>query len=55
MLYGRVPYSGLNDYAILRNIKTTKPNYSDANISEEALDFIQRCLTPDPSKRITWK
>lgn len=55
MLYGRVPYKGVNDWEILKNIKTTKPDYSDVEISEEALDFIQKCLVANPSNRITWK
>jgi len=29
-------------------------DYSGAKISDHARDFIQRCLTIDPKKRITW-
>jgi len=55
MIYARVPYTGPNDYAILKKIKTTKPNYSDKNVSEEVIDFIKKCLVSDPSNRISWK
>lgn len=45
---------GLNDYDILKKIKNNRPDYSKVNISRNAKDFIDRCLTVDPKKRISW-
>ena len=38
---------GMNDYDILKKIKR-------GNISSNAKDFIDKCLTVDPKKRISW-
>ena len=43
------------DYDLLKKIKTTRPNFTGREISENARDFIDKCLTVDPSKRIDWK
>mgnify|MGYP003502299949 FL=1 len=45
---------GMNDYDILKKIKNNRPNYNKVNISSKAKDFIDRCLTLDPKKRINW-
>lgn len=45
---------GMNDFDILKKIKSTKPDFSKINISANAKDFIERCLTVDPKKRISW-
>jgi serine/threonine protein kinase len=55
MIYGEYPYIGHSDDDILIKIKEQRPNYSKVNISDNARDFIERCLTVDPDKRITWK
>jgi serine/threonine protein kinase len=44
----------MNDFEILKKIKTSRPDYSRVNISASARDFIDRCLTIDPKKRISW-
>lgn len=55
MLYGKYPFTGYSDDAILRKIKKTKPDFSGVNISANAKDFIEKCLTVDPQKRIPWQ
>lgn len=54
MLFGEYPYMGMNDYDILKKIKNNRPNFAKVNISRTAKDFIDRCLTVDPKKRISW-
>jgi len=46
---------GMNDYDILKKIKSTRPDYSKVQISDKARDFIDKCLTVDPRKRIRWQ
>ena len=55
MLYGKYPFMGFNDYDILKKIKNNRPDYSKVNISKDAKDFLDRCLTVDPKKRISWQ
>lgn len=55
MMYGKYPYMGMNDYDILKKIKNNRPDFSKVNISADARDFLDRCLTVDPKKRITWQ
>lgn len=45
---------GMNDYDILKKIKRDRPDFSRGNISSNAKDFIDKCLTVDPKKRISW-
>lgn len=45
---------GMNDYDILKKIKNNRPDYNKVNLSRDARDFIDRCLTIDPKKRISW-
>ena len=46
---------GINDYDILKKIKNSRPNYDSIQISANAKDFIDKCLTVDPQKRISWR
>lgn len=55
LLYGKYPYTGMNDFDILKKIKKNRPDFSKVNISVEARDFLDRCLTVDPRKRISWR
>lgn len=55
LLYGKYPFNGLSDFEILKRIETTRPDYSGVNITPKARDFIDRCLTDSPAKRITWR
>ena len=55
MLFGKYPYVARNDYDLLKKLKTTLPDYTGKKISPNAKDFIERCLTTDPAKRIDWK
>lgn len=45
---------GINDFDILKKIKSNRPDYSKVNLSKDAKDFIDRCLTVEPKKRISW-
>lgn len=45
---------GLNDYDILKKIKANKPDFSKVNLSKDAKNFIERCLTIEPRNRISW-
>lgn len=54
MIYGKYPYMGMNDYDILKKIKSKRPDFGGVQISNKAKDFIDRCLTVDPKKRIKW-
>ena len=45
----------MNDYDILKKIKNNRPDFSRVQISEKARDFIDKCLTVDPKKRIRWQ
>lgn len=54
MIYGKYPYNGTSDGQILRKIKQNRPDYKGVRISDNCKDFIDRCLQPDTSKRITW-
>ncbi|MCQ2816192.1 MAG: protein kinase [archaeon] len=58
LLGGKPPFYGKNDKEILnkiRNGKYTFPEKSFENVSEEAKDLINKCLTKNPSQRITAK
>ena len=54
LLFGKYPYMGMNDYDILKKIKNTRPDFNRVNITKDARDFIDRCLTVDPKRRISW-
>ena len=54
MLYGAYPYSGFKPDDILKSIKNKEINFSEFPISNQAKDFILKCLTVDVSKRINW-
>jgi serine/threonine protein kinase len=54
-MYGKYPYMGLSDFDILKKIKSTRPDFTGVNISDNSKDFINKCLTIDPQKRITWR
>jgi serine/threonine-protein kinase ULK2 len=55
LIYGKYPYNGMNDYDILKKIKSSRPDYSAVQISSECRDFMDKCMTVDPKKRITWR
>ena len=42
------------DMDILKKIKKSRPDYSKVSISKDCHDFLERCLTVDPRKRISW-
>lgn len=46
---------GLSDLDILKKIETTKPDFNGINLSANARNFIERCLTDNPVKRISWR
>ena len=53
MIYGRYPYSGINDHDIYEASKN-KPGFAGINISPIAKDFILKCLTFNQKDRISW-
>lgn len=55
LLYGKYPFTGVSDFEILKKIEKTRPDFSGVNITPKARDFIDRCLTDNPMKRITWR
>jgi len=56
MLTGMYPFSGINDMEVLRKIKKGPPNFpGNITVSKQSTDFIMKCLTVDPAKRISWK
>lgn len=54
MLTGRYPYKGANTSDLVRNIKNKTKDFSNMRISPLAKNFIQGCLTYDPSARMKW-
>jgi serine/threonine protein kinase len=55
LLYGKYPFMGLSDLDILKKIETTKPDFNGINLSANARNFIERCLTDNREKRISWR
>ena len=55
LLYGKYPFMGLNDFDILKKIENSKPDFSGVNLSANAKNFIERCLTVLPANRISWR
>lgn len=49
MLEGRFPFSGTNIEAILLKIKNNQLAFKKAELSEESIDFIKKCLVVEPS------
>lgn len=55
LLIGEYPYNGLSDNEILKKIKAYPPRFPEGiEISSNSKDFIKKCLTVDPKKRISW-
>jgi len=48
LLYGKYPFNGFSDEDILKKIESTKPDFSGVNLSPNAHNFIERCLTDNP-------
>ena len=46
---------GLSDLDILKKIETTKPDFNGLNLSPNARNFIERCLTDNRQNRISWR
>lgn len=55
MIFGDYPYRGINKLDLMNNIKTKGIKFNNRRISAESKDFIKRCLTYDPKKRLTWQ
>ncbi|CAF3800634.1 unnamed protein product, partial [Rotaria magnacalcarata] len=55
LLGGQTPFSGSNDFEILKNIRNGQWIFNDcfSNISADAKDFISRLLIPDQQNRLT--
>ena len=55
LLEGTYPFKGRNIEKIMEKIKQNQILYNKVDLSEEAKDFIKRCLVVDPKGRIDWK
>ena len=55
LLEGTYPFKGRNIEKIMEKIKQNQILYNKVDLSEEAKDFIKRCLVLDPKGRIDWK
>merc|ERR1711871_1390573 len=58
LLSGQAPFGGENDDEIIRAVEAQKYSMKGrmwTKISPEAKDFVQRCLDPNPSTRLTAK
>ncbi|CEM36746.1 unnamed protein product [Vitrella brassicaformis CCMP3155] len=57
MLYGKLPFKGPNDQAIMKNILLKQPEIpaksGERPISKEAQDLLKKLLRKDPHKRLT--
>ena len=53
MIFGRLPYTGHDEYSIYL-ASLNPPSFAGVNISDTSKDFITRCLTANPDKRISW-
>ena len=54
MLEGRFPFRGRNVEAIMEKILMNEIVFEKPGLSEEAIDFVKRCLVVDPEERIGW-
>lgn len=54
MLSGKYPFKGANYLDLLQKIQKTSVNFSVMNFSPLAKDFIEKCLTVDSERRISW-
>lgn len=56
MLFGKYPYKGKDNKEILYSINNKPFSFNGSTIiSDSAKDFIYRCLTVDPVRRISWR
>lgn len=56
LLSGRPPFDGADDREIVKNVKIGNYSFSGSewkSISRDAIDFIKRMLTYEPSSRIS--
>lgn len=52
LLEGKFPYEGKNIFELFQKAKSDKLAF--AKSSKEAVELIEKMLSPDPSKRATW-
>ena len=55
LLLGKFPFIGRGIPAILIIIENDELNFQGPDISDNAVDFIKKCLVVDPQKRISWE
>jgi calcium-dependent protein kinase len=51
MLSGKYPFNSEDNYEIFQKIETEQPSFWELNVSEDAIDFIGRCLRKNPKLR----
>ena len=55
MLYGCTPWGIVNQYQLIKNIQNVPISFvNDKGISEDAINFIYKCLQTDENNRISW-
>ena len=56
MIYGQYPYEGQNAVSLYNDIVNKNLEFpSEIMVSEESIDFIQKCLQFDEKKRLSWE
>ena len=51
MLSGKFPFFAENNFGVFKKIEKDDPNFSELKISENALNFLKKCLTKNPKLR----
>ena len=51
MLSGKFPYNAEDNYEIFQKIENEEPNYFELIVSENAIDFMKKCLIKNPKLR----
>ena len=51
MLSGKFPFFAEDNFGVFKKIEKDDPNFSELKISENALNFLKKCLTKNPKLR----
>ena len=53
MLHGHTPWIGKSEFDLIKKIES-RPLKIDSNLSQESVDFLQKCLSLEEKDRISW-